>query len=126
MREPTGISLQSSLLDIDAALRAVGVLHPTNTESSYVQDWHFERYVLTSLSDMDAVEQFLVKLDEDCRVEVPDWKQSGCTKAYVARSWISTGSSQLPPLNWAIFAISRARRTSCSCHTTGSFHRFSR
>jgi hypothetical protein len=115
-----GIGLQSSLQDIDAAMRATGFFWYSH---HYLKDCHFKQHVLPlGLHDMEDVQSFLERLDTDSRQQARHLS-NGCTKAYVARNWLTSRHRDCTtPLAWAITGLARARRTCCGCHDTGSFH----
>lgn len=114
-----GLTLKSSQPVIDSALRQSNIFRRA---SEYVKDVHFERYVLAPLIQNDTqLNQFLNELDADSAQR--DKNSVGCTKASIVRNWIKKyrNDSVFTQFQWAIRGLSRARRTCCSCHQTGSF-----
>jgi hypothetical protein len=115
-----GIGLQSSQQEIDAAMRATGLLRYSH---EYLRDRDFVQHVLPlGISTMGDVHAFIDSLDGNHKKRAFRIG-AGCTKAYVVRNWLQSRHRHcLPPLDWALTGLARARRTCCSCHETGSFH----
>lgn len=116
LEAPAALSLNSSVSEVDAELRRLGVFYYSH---HYVKDREFELYVLTPLvKSMDDLHRFIDSLDVDNQNF--GWK-GGCSKAYAARCSLKYEQTVTAELNWALHALARARRTCCGCHETGSF-----
>lgn len=116
LEAPAALSLDSSVSEIDAELRRMGVFYYSH---HYVKDREFEQYVLTPrLKSMGDVHLLLDSLDIDN--QNTDWK-GGCTKAITARERLKYDQTVTSELSWALHALARTRRTCCGCHETGSF-----
>lgn len=112
------IDLKSSILTVDSHLREMGVFRYSH---EYVRDRDFDAHVLTpQLTNMDAVHAFVASLDADNQATT--WK-SGCSKAHSFRTSMKYVQNVTTELKWALNALARARRTCCSCHDNGSFHK---
>lgn len=112
----------------ETALKAAGVLRPSDW--SYAKDAEFARFPLACLTTMDDVDAFLAALD---KAAGRTWRGE-CSKARSARASLAYyreryGDRAFP---WeseaarAVDVLSRARRTCCGCHETGSFARYER
>lgn len=116
LEAPAALSLNSSVSELDAELRRLGVFYYSH---HYVKDREFEQYVLTPrLKSLGDVGLLLDSLDIDN--QKTHWK-GGCTKARTARESLKYEQNVTSELEWALRALARTRRTCCSCHETGSF-----
>ncbi len=106
MMDPT-----SSLADLSVFFRTKGVL----SSDAYLQDQHFERWVLPALDTEQSVSDFLKHLDQ---------AHGACPKAQHVRDWMAQDfCAWMPRPRAAQLALSKARRVCCRCHETGSFAR---
>lgn len=105
-----------SVKELETALKENRLMY----EWDYARDRHFEKHAFNDIVTMQDARAFLKELDADniahTRDDVFRW---GCTKAIIIRSWLKKPNWKTTTMIRAAFANNR--RTTCSCHETGSY-----
>lgn len=117
--KPQGNS-NMSVAEADHLLRSAGYMRGT---WDYLKDHHFADFIYMDITSLEDVEAFLVKLDKDHEDHTePGPFRWGCAKAKGIRECLAKDFWK-ENADHLRMAMSRNRRTHCSCHEVGSFKR---